>query len=633
MGGEILGKLFSEAGEAAGEALERRGVGSFADHWLTRGAKAVEERAPALGKMLTTIVSSVPEKYRQYLGDYEVALNPLLKQVEKHPEVRNDFYDYFIGTKTHPDPAVKELSDLYKKTNVGAFVKAGQSGIPLGPPNPDNWSRIWPKGMFEGVNRQKAVQHLVTSGQAKTEAEAEKLLDMIGGKSKGRKSFNLRVGRRVDIPGWRKDVYVQQDAMRGKLWDIAFTEQAGEGGAKINQLLSAIRKRHGNSAYQLADQYVDMMFKKVGKNYRPYSDLERSVNSVMAARYLGLMPLRHLTQPTSTIVTGARFRPMIAALAESVLNYHSAEEWGLRSGAVLSGAFQEMKRVMDEEFSERWIGSKVIKLTQAPRVFRFNRIFASVYGRELAKDLTADYATTKSDYVARRLAELGIDAKRAAESGLTEQDLFRASSRTAEMTQFTMDVNHLPLAWRSHPMARMLTQYKPFIYMQSMMLKDQVIKPAMEFVSTAGRSGDIRPLVYATVLFPSVGEVIGDLYNYATRGDLRSRPPAKYWLDRAVDNVSYVAGFGILNDLVYSLTNWRSGSAVQVPLISEISDLLSIATSKHHAKQAAKQIPVVGRLISSRMRPKASHKAPGFQGWLQKGKLTKGLYSVFGETP
>jgi hypothetical protein len=620
------GAAFSEGVERllaeAGEQVAKRGVKEVYNYVIKRGSQAVRDAAPGLGDALTNLIVGTQEKYRQIVGGYEADMLPYVKRVEKYPDVMKNFYDYFSGAKTHPDPAVKELAEKVRMDNLMAYAQAGKAGIKIGPPNPDNWSRKWPYGQFEGKNREKAIARLIKNGDAKNEDQAVKLLDFMSGKSKVNKDYNLEAPRKYDVEGWRKDFYSQTDAMRSKLWRIIYAQNAGPKAERVSQALSAIRQQYGQSAYQVADSYVDQMFRKVGKNYRPYSSLERGINSVNAARFLGMIGVRHASQTINAMVFGARMRPILKGLYEMIAEASSAEEWGLRAGALTNSAFQEMKRSLGEMYGSQSLGSWVIRASGFPTVMKYNRIFASVYGRELAKDLVDEYAVNKSPTIARKLAQLGIDADGAVERGLSLQDLYRASSRTSELTMFNFDVEHLPLAWRDSPLHRLLSQYKPWIYMQSVFLKDNVLKPAVKFAATGGREGEIRPLVYMALLFPTFGEVTADLYSLLTRGSFEDRPPMKYWVDRAVENISFVGGFGILHDLVYTLTSWQSG--LQIPAWSEMSDIWRAITSKHHMKEASRQIPIAGRLIYHQMHPK-SKPPKGYREKLRKGYLTKHL--------
>ncbi len=606
-------------------SLEEK-AGPVLDTWIKRGARSVEDIGPR-GQMLTGLLKNLKETYRMYFGEYEAAEKPLIEAVSKHRDVAENFYDYFSGAKKHPDPgvqnSVQSYTDFVKASNLSAYGKAAKSGVPVGKPNPDDWSRVWPRSTFEGVNRESSVKTLITQGYAKNEHEASKLLDKLSGQVKGRKSYNLRTSRRVDLPGWRKDIFAPSDAMKDKLWDIASHEILGPKEEILSELLSSIKRENGNASYQLADKYVDVFLRKVGKNYRPYSNAEQSINTLVATRFLGLASVRNVAQPLNTIVFGARMKPLVNTIRELISDYGNAEEWGIRSGVVFSNALKTMRSVFNDDFGR---SNPILKWTGFSSVERFNRIFSTTYGKELARDLVQEFDGTKSPYVLKKLAQLGIDAERALERGLTEQELLRAGMRTSDITQFGYSVDQLPIAWRDSPMSRILTQYKPWVYMQSVLLRDEIIKPAITFARTGGRDGAIAPLAYFAMLFPTVGEVIADVYNVATRGDLKDRPEAKYWLDRAIDNISYVGGFGILNDLVYSLSS--PDRLTQVPLASMIADLIRISMSKDPLKTATRQIPTVGPILSRQMKPRKRLKAHGFQGYLQEGELTKGLYKI-----
>jgi hypothetical protein len=627
MGAGILDAL----AQRASQAVERHGLSGLYDMWLKRSSVAVEDNIPELGKALTGSLKYFKEKFGQEYGAYTSVEDKMIRQAEKYPEVRANYYDYFTGNAQHSDPIVRQLADFHKRANLEEYAKAGQVGVPLGPPNPDNFSRKWMRGKFsDEKQRAQMMDHLIKTGQAKSATEAKRILDIIGERSKGKKSYNLRIGRKVDLPGWRKDIYSQQDAMREKVYDRVYTEVFGEGGKTLNGLLDTIRKTNGHAAFQLANRYVDVVLRKRGEYYQPYTNAERTVNSILAARYLGAISIRHAGQSLNALVFGGRMRPMLDAIMTYATDPEQARYWGLRSGSLTTDAIGEMKKLIEEDVpGAHKLGSKIFEVTGFPKLMRMNRTITSLYGKYLAEDLVDEYTSSKSPYVARKLAQLGIDADKALENGLSLEDLYRASSRTTEVTMSPLEHENLPLAWRSNMYSRWMTQYKPFIYMQTQLLKNHMIKPAMEYFATGGKSGDIKPLIYYSLLFPTAGEIIGDAYNLATKGDLKSRPGFKYPVDRAVDNIAWLGGLGALNDLIFALTS-PEGSNLLGPLEGEIADLKAIWSSKHKGKQIARQVPIVGRAISAQMKPKQTHKARGLEGWLQEGHLTKGLERLLG---
>ena len=626
MGASIMDAL----AERASASLEKHGLQELYSYWVKSGARSIEDNIPELGKVLTSTMRYFKELKGQRIGEWQAQAEPLEKAAAQDSDVAKNFYDYFTGNAKHSNPAVQQLADLGKKARLEEYAKASQSGIPVGPLTQDAWPRMWTKDKTEGASQARAMDYLIKN-EGKTPTEAKQILDMIGKRSKGRKSFNLRMARKTELPGWRKDIYAIGDAMRDEIHDRTFTEVFGEGGAKLNKMLDLIRNTQGHSAFQLANRYVDVVLRRPGDYYQPYTNAERTVNSVLTARYLGAISIRHAGQSLNALLFGGRLEPMVKAISTYASDPEYARYWGLRSGSLTTDAIGEIRKLIEEDVpGAHKLGNKIFEVTGFPKVMRMNRTLTSLYGKYLAEDLVDEYGKSKSSYVAKKLAQLGIDADKAVENGLTPEDLYRASSRTTEVTMSPMEAENLPIAWRHNMYSRWMTQYKPFIYMQTKLLKDHVLKPALEFAATGGKGGDIRPLVYLGLTFPTAGELVGDAYNLATKGDLKSRPKAKYWLDRAVDNVAWLGGLGMLNDLIFMMTS-PEGTNLLGPLEGEVGDLKAIIMNKHRGKQIARQIPIVGRAISAKMRPKQSHKARGFEGWLQKGHLTKGLNKLLGQ--
>lgn len=626
------GPLLTELVERGSQALEKRGLSELYDLTLKRSSRAIEDNIPGLGKLLTGSLKNFKEKFaQQYQGYIADADIPFYEKFKHDEDLMKNYYDYWTGAKTHPDPAVGQAIKAQKTARAAEYIKSAQAGIPVGPPTQDAWPRKWVRGSLEKGGRDKMIDHLINTGQVKSASEAKNILNIIGERTKGKKSYNLRVGRKYDLPGWRKDYFAVRDAMREGVYDRVFTETFGDNGAKLSSLLDTIRDKSGYHNFELANRYVDVVLRKHGEYYKPYSNRERFANSILAARYLGGISIRHAGQSLNAILFGGRIRPYIAAIAERFADPQSARMYGLRSGAVPVEAIDEIKKILEEEIiPEQRLGRGVFKVTGFPSVMRFNREITALYGRNLAEDLVDEYAKNKSSYTARRLAQLGIDADKAVQNGLTAEDLYRASSRTTEVTMSPLEHENLPIAWRDTELHRYLSQYRPFIYMQHQLIKNHVVNPALEFVQTGGKSGSLKPLAYLALVYPTAGELVGDAYTMLTKGTIKDRPKPKYWLDRYVDNIAWLGGLGALNDLIFAVSDPESFMG---PLIGEIGDLANLITTKHKAKAAAKQIPIIGRYISSRMYPRRKYTPRGFEGYLSTGHLTKSLNKFLSGDP
>jgi hypothetical protein len=144
--------------------------------------------------------------------------------------------------------------------------------------------------------------------------------------------------------------------------------------------------------------------------------------------------------------------------------------------------------------------------------------------------------------------------------------------------------------------------------------------------------GDLKPLMYFTLLAPTMGEAIGDLTNLATYGDLTHRPDwDEYKADRIVDNISYIAGFGLLFDIVHAVASPTETAAFKFlggPAISKAVDLAHIPMSAHPDEEIMRQIPIVGPLAASQMRDKPARQPSKYS--LEGGAITRSIESILG---
>lgn len=612
-----------EKAESAAPELKKSAsefFGAVADKWLRRGSSAVSKIGPHAEGIVNGL-NSYEAKSRQMFGEYSAQREKLFNAVEKKsPDVLHKYEDYFTKKKPITDPALQQLINFDKVANLSAYGRAQKANIPVGPLNPDDWSRIWPKDSFDGSGRDFAVNHLMKTGQASNEKEAERLLDFLVGRSKGVKDHNLMSARKVDLPGYRTDVMAQLDSMQHKIKSVAFAETFGPKGEMLDELLSQIRRGGKYTDYKTADKYVDVFLKKTGSNYQPRSKIEQGISSVLAARYLGRTVIKHFEKPVNIILFQGRTAPVLKGMRDMIVDFGNANEFAIRSGAAMSQTLNEVRTQFDAEFGRG--GSWVTKLTGLNSFDRLSRVLAANSGKHLASDLLEELQSTGADSARSKLLQLGIDSP-PAKGGLSESQLLTAAQRTSDVTQFVYNPSSLPMAWQDSPYSRLLTRFKPFPYIMGHFLKDHVLSPALK--------GDLKPLMYFSLLFPTVGEVVADLSNLATFGDLKHRPDSRYIVDRIVDNVSYMAGFGMLFDLTHAMSSPSDTAAwkfVAGPLLSSAVDLFRLPKSQHPDEELMRQIPIVGPLLVS----KTSHRPhrPPNKHSLEGGVLTHSLEKILG---
>jgi hypothetical protein len=107
----------------------------------------------------------------------------------------------------------------------------------------------------------------------------------------------------------------------------------------------------------------------------------------------------------------------------------------------------------------------------------------------------------------------------------------KAFYRAAQVTQFTPGVLRRP-EWWTHPVGRVMMQFKSFALNQGRFFKDQILAEA--------GAGNYKPLAYVMSLYPVAGEVVGNVKS-AVRGKDRD----KSGILRVAENFGNMGGFGL----------------------------------------------------------------------------------------
>jgi hypothetical protein len=604
-----LGELFDRVAPAVKDWGAKLLDNEVSRTGIISGEKSVRKLGP-FGDVLVDSVKQWQDKSAQSSGAYTADLLKSMRGKMKSDEAKDfaSIWQNFQGTQ---DPQLKAAVAHGKITRANIYSGLQQAGVKTGPLVQDDWPRMYQRELFEGKNRVDALNRLQKGGMSVRQAES--LLDNISGKSA--KAYNYEAPRKFDLPGYRRDIGVLlEDADKGYK-RLHFAQIFGPNEEKLDLILKGIRESKGIEGQELATRYMDSILKR-GKYYRGVTKWEQSLASLQVATKLGTAVLSHLGQPLNLAVYGG-LRPMVKALGELASDYvrdgsmASGEDFALRAGSIWGSSFRQYREYYGQEIGS--LGSKLLKYTGFADVDRFRRIYSSVVGRHLAGELFDEVRSEGSLGPARtKLSQMGVDVDKALERGfLSEDDILVAAKRTSDITQFTGDANQLPMAWKSNPYARMFMQFKQFFYMQSNFIKDNALKPAIEYAQTGGKSGDLKPLLYLSILFPTFGEAVADLKELVRKGTLKERPE-DYSIERFVDNAAHAGAFGIYTDLAYNIASpsdkpiWHF---VTGPTISDMVDLARLPSQMHDkygvnlrplGMEMLRRVPVVGSQLAYR---------------------------------
>lgn len=617
-----MGSIALNLALKAKNAFFTTAVGKYA---IESGSKAVRRNGPA-ANMLDSILQGTRNTYEtraaKRMADYRggfASLNPSVELTEQ-----------YIGQRAFgiaaQDQTVRNFASVNTVIDDLLYTEASAVGVKVGPRVPFHFPRMWRPDFLRGHGEQNAIKHLMSTGQASTVSEARGLLNMI--RVSGRKVHTLESPRRVDLPGWRQDMAVDIEHQVSTIRRIEEARAFGPKDQNIHALLDLVEEQGGDSMF--ARLYTELF---LGRSIGPGSQIvshgkpgwEVFVQNLEAFSKLSVAVISNATQPMNTLVL-AGISPFAKALRDSIADYGSALEFGLRTGGVYHQSLVEFRRLAKVE--AEGIGSKVLRYTGFAPIEKFNRIFSANVGKHYAEEQMVKLLRNPVDGAARRsLRLLGVDIEAGLKRGaLTESDLLRAGKRVSDLTQFRSTVAELPIYWKKEPIFRVLTMYKQFAYNQTRFIKDFALKPALE--------GELRPLAYMAFTFPLVGEVAADLKTLIRRGPqgLKERPQMKFWLDRMIDNFAQVGSLGLIEDLQYALfspslrpmASFVLGPVFGSDVFILAHDLLSSKDGLETiGRELTRRVPVAGSLAARELFPRSLRRRR--RNLLQKGTYTKML--------
>lgn len=343
----------------------------------------------------------------------------------------------------------------------------------------------------------------------------------------------------------------------------------------IEPIVRAVRSEGGNA--ELAE---NLLVHIGGTTFYPkyMQDFASVVTGLQTARKLALAVIANMSQTINT-ATMAGLRPTLrGALAATrgvdrqrlsqALGVHETvirsigqpfvDDIGLRSGASRFADFvlrrsgftfaEKVNRLVAGNTAQVVLRDVVAKGVSGR--LRGNTLDAS---RRMLRDLGLDL-----DDIVRRVRSEGDDYLRS--------DAFRdlelsVAFRLAQRTQFIPSKFLKPVAW-THPIWRVVFQFKNFAINQSRFVADQVFSEAAH--------GNLRPMATYMAISPLAGELIKD-----TRSLLALRERDAEGLERVQQNFFAAGGLGLFSD-TYAAARYggtRAASAILGPTGGDVAEL------------------------------------------------------------
>jgi hypothetical protein len=302
----------------------------------------------------------------------------------------------------------------------------------------------------------------------------------------------------------------------------------------------------------------------------------------------------------SLLMTNAK--SMYLSLDDFTTSRAAAHEFAMKSGALIAETVQDLK----DYANGKDLQGKLFYYTGFNAGRRANLILAANAGKHYAIELNDKLIRNPTDaHIHEQLKSIGLDAQKLLKHGLTQEDTLIAGRRVAEATQFMNSPLDTPLGWHKSPLMRLVFLYKSFAYNQGRFLLDQL--------GNSLKRGKYENLAYFTVLFPVMGEVLGDLETL-TRGRDPFKDRPREAKDRYIDNIVRLGGFGIASGIVGAFNRQNIAEWVMGPVISDglggAQALINFATADKQKRKkvehqilrkASRNIPVVGPAVEERL--------------------------------
>lgn len=336
------------------------------------------------------------------------------------------------------------------------------------------------------------------------------------------------------------------------------------------------------------------------------------------------LALGAIAQPSQILsaVVRTQYKGAMGNLFKTLANDPESLDFALRSGVILRGVVRHAEQSLtggQTDFLEK------VFFTQADMK---SRIFGALQGASFAENQARKLyslsragtaqARTQAAKIEQRLVALGMDTTEIVKNGghLTQKQLLQAAQKVSSDVNFWGDSISLPEFFRS-PAGRYLTMFKSFGFQQGKLFKDAIAKPAVEWLASDGKRGDIGPMLRFATLTPLGGEIIADVKKLARGKDPRRMD--RNVAERVFENIANGAGFGLTADAIeatkYGLSGtlgWAGG-----PIVSEFGKAATnvAAAGRGRPRALAKQtiefgIPAAVGLAAPRLAPAVAAIAP-----------------------
>lgn len=491
------------------------------------------------------------------------------------------------------NPRVLQAADEWQKAIPEVRQRATAAGLNVGDLGPTYFPRNYQDALKTKSGFNRAVDHLVKTGQATDSADAIHQLRFV---QKGYRSpfGHFENTRQLDLPGYDKTKNALVNYVAGAHHAIAHAETFGPEGEHARDVIANLRKTNPDAAERAFKNYLIGTGQYDFKGPEELHKIAGGIRSFNRLRALGLSAILNAGQTVNTATVSGAFRTATSALK---LLSPKEREYVHDTGVILDSVLQNLRE-------GQGIQGKITGKLTAPgfnTVERFNRSVAAEAGKSWANKLAKKAAGGNKRAEAVLRSRLGVEGDIGKK--LTKEQQIQASRELVKKTQFKVDPQDLP-GWASSPEGKLISQFRTFTYKQTGFILNNVLKEATK--------GNVAPLVR----FLSVGIPAGYLSG-KVRGTINSQ-------DNSTDSdtakllsaLQNVGAFGVGGDALFLaqssqssklpqyITGTLGGPTAQYAQQTEqnVSEAIQ-GQSKDLQRQGYKTIPVAGSRLANTQVP------------------------------
>jgi hypothetical protein len=428
-----------------------------------------------------------------------------------------------------------------------------------------------------------------------THEEARRILQMMGGPARAgnieyARQFKMRPEDMERNPLKYFTRYTERMYNR-----MAFGRVFGLDGKRLDRLLRRSVKQEGLDP-KYAQGIGDIMKGRTPSDYMLNSLASKVMGFQVLTKMGPLSSLANLTQSSNTVIKDGATN-FVRGILRSTTNE------GQRAGVIAyqRGIHDMLVRIaggtdaLPAKYLE-WIGFTPIE--------RMNRLLGANTSLRTMEELIKKSGRWTDDIGRRGIAREELTpeiVEQVVNGGMLPQHLAdRVGLLGADASQHATHYKDLPL-WMQGPMARVMFQYKSFVYQQTRFLGREVLQPARKYFKSGGKEGTIMPLLRAAGVFTLGAETVNYIRQHtrAAAGKLTGLDYEVEEFDedhplwQLFEHSMYVGGLGAAGDLVErasrrDLKGWLLG-----PTFGDITDVSEglIATLRKMSDEGPEGFP------------------------------------------